>query len=445
MPRNTRSQAAIKHLFEQNLSQSIHRLPNEVISNVFSVGCPVPNHESLSIDDAAPFKFQMAVSLVCRLWRDIAKSSPGLWTSVLVRPPRSTSKREFYREMLQSVLTLSRELELDVSINLRGIGEHEGSKYLDLVVPHLPRVCSLDVQIYHPEPAIFNTFELPKLRHFYVKGGAHYGSSATLLELVSKSPLETFYYDARMPLEFSSIPNSRLVSCRLTKSVGSGTVKFVESSPMRTLRLRSNMWERDALLTSSTLTYLDIALNRVPQCILGSLPNLLHLSMEFSGQARVGYTVTWPEFPSLVSLYFRTHEHGLHLADILRKAPRIIALEIWDTDVSEAVDVLRARWDGGIAGREDTLRLFRIIVYFPGAKPKLRHSYREIPEIASILQAQRPVLRTEWYASSEQQDSVQIGDVVAIPLPGPGARPSPPLIACAEKIMQEDADSIHGK
>ena len=70
MPQNTQSPAAA-NASRANLTSPIHRLPNELIADIFVMGCPAPNHKLAGID-TEPFRHQMLVGSICRLWRETA-------------------------------------------------------------------------------------------------------------------------------------------------------------------------------------------------------------------------------------------------------------------------------------------------------------------------------------------------------------------------------------
>ena len=127
----------------------IHRLPTEIIGHIFVIGCPTPNHE-LPVVDVRPLQHQVLVGSVCQLWRDIAHRWPALWTSVVVRYPRSRKDVAFREEMISLVLRRSGTLELDLSIDLDNIPQSEIREsihpFYDHIVPHLQRVHTLHLQ-----------------------------------------------------------------------------------------------------------------------------------------------------------------------------------------------------------------------------------------------------------------------------------------------------------
>src|ERR1700733_5696761 len=119
MLRNSRSRTLSQQVaddrFQANLTSSVHRLPNEVISHIFVLGRPTPNHERRVIDKK-PLRHQVRLGSVCRLWRTITHGCPALWTSVTILSPNSLSGNELesFEEMICSILRRSGTLELDL-------------------------------------------------------------------------------------------------------------------------------------------------------------------------------------------------------------------------------------------------------------------------------------------------------------------------------------------
>ena len=149
MRKNNRWRTVAEVRFRANLASAIHCLPDELLAHIFVMGCPAPNHKLTAID-RAPFRYQVLVGSICRLWRDIAHECPPLWTSVVVQYPSSWNKRarkklQFYEEMISVVLRRSGSLEIDLSIRMHGVDGFSGFPHFDHIIPHLQRVHTLDV------------------------------------------------------------------------------------------------------------------------------------------------------------------------------------------------------------------------------------------------------------------------------------------------------------
>ena len=134
MPQNTRSRTAANARFRANLTSVIHRLPNELIAHIFVMGCPAPNHKLAGID-TAPFRYQVLVGSICRLWRKIAHECPSLWTSVAVFYPVAGGRGKktplaFYEEMICVILGRSGTLQLDLSVRFHRLPSVSGARSL---------------------------------------------------------------------------------------------------------------------------------------------------------------------------------------------------------------------------------------------------------------------------------------------------------------------------
>jgi len=78
----------------------VHRLPHEVLSQIFELACSPPS--------AATMAFRAALTHVCRYWRGVLLSYPKLWTNISAR--RDTS--DFFSECLLRSRSLSVHLNL---------------------------------------------------------------------------------------------------------------------------------------------------------------------------------------------------------------------------------------------------------------------------------------------------------------------------------------------
>ena len=276
--RKTRAQASVDTRFRGNLELSIHRLPNEIIARILLTGCLLPDHRHKEID-TEPLTYQVLVTSICRLWRQIALHSPSLWTSVVVRPPRMKSL-SLYRKELAAVLARSGTLELDISIKAVPYNKNP-SQYYNLLSPHLSRAHTLDIEtgVFLDDLIPVSCIpELGKLRHFYVKGRRYFRGNQVVLPLnVRNAPLETFHYLISSPLRMSSVPQAELQTLTLHLHDGvdqaEDLVKLVNNSRLQKLDLKAWNWNPGATISSPTLIHLDIGMLRLPVC-LGQLPNI---------------------------------------------------------------------------------------------------------------------------------------------------------------------------
>lgn len=88
-------------------SQSISLIPPEILSYIFQKHCDI-DHESQSDDNT---QASIRVSHVSKTWRDVALSTPMLWTTIVSSPAHL---KDFY----DTVLLRSKQSLLDVTITL---------------------------------------------------------------------------------------------------------------------------------------------------------------------------------------------------------------------------------------------------------------------------------------------------------------------------------------
>ena len=208
--------------FEENLSSPIHRLPNEIIAHIFFLGRPTSIH-AIAFDGS--HKYPILLGSICQLWRQISRSSPRLWTYVLLRVPDSDIT--FGREMLRTFLELSRSLELYIMMvptECYSVPDASPftSPYFDDIAPHLSRICTLFAFIDTWDgnlgviPLQAN-IELPQLRHFsvYQHGQLNCGDPFILPLCARRSPLETFRCSLAtyFPLDMTIMPTHASTHC----------------------------------------------------------------------------------------------------------------------------------------------------------------------------------------------------------------------------------------
>ena len=345
--------------------------------------------------------------------------------------------------MLSNVLARSGTLELDISIYAPPFDRSGwyAAPYYDLLAPHLSRAHTLDVESWSPDVALVPTSRIPelkKLRHFYAKVGLE--SKPIILPLNARnSPLETFYYSLSSLRHVSSVPTAGLQiaipSFSSPDLQAKDTVTLVEGRKLRKLVMDVWDWDLEDTISSSTLAYLDIDAHLLGQlsgsCVLGQLPQLLHLRISVSGSWSSGRGVTSSPLPSLRSLNI-TIRSGQYLKHILQGSPQLVALQIWDADALEAISFFRKQWhpnnsDGGVGG--GSLRLVRVIITRPVSAEQLD----ELSSLASILR-RRPHVQTEWYTGF----GVVLDGIDATPLATWERELSPLLSNCADEIISGD-------
>jgi len=413
MPHNTQSQSAANVRSQMNLTSAIHRLPNEIIAHIFVVGCPTPNHDRPSVD-VAPIQHQMLVGSICGLWREIAHKCPALWTSVVVRYPKSKYDLKSYKETICSSLRRSGTLGLDLAIKVDTFPGHI-YPYCGHVVPHLQRVHTLFLQCRVNRLPSWNMPQLVKLRHLYIKD-SHTSLETFIFPSCADSPLERFHFSSYDAPQFSFIPTSRLRDvrfscCRVDEQIASFVNKC---NNLQVLALRVHNWAPDVIISSVTLTHLNLFTDMLLVALPGNLPNLRHLRLHIVFRvSSSSHPSSWPPLPSLRSLSIQMPFGGSHsiLPNILHVAPQLVALQIGYAEACEAVKSIRAHREDGLDGgvRRKRLRLLLLMADDdPESKIEPPHSrWGDLPTVAPILHNWDPNQLAGWR-------SVQINNPIVI-------------------------------
>jgi len=413
MPHNT-SAANVRS--QMNLTSTIHHLPNEIIAHIFVVGCPTPNHDGLCVD-VAPIQHQMLVGSICSLWREIAHECPALWTSVVVRYPKSENDVKSYGEMICSSLRRSGTLGLDLAIRVDTFpGQEPTYSYCDHVVPHIQRVHTLFLECRVDCLPSWNMPQLVKLRHLYI-WGSHASPENPILLSCANSPLETFHFISYNALQLASIPTSRLRDISIMRyRVDEEIAYFINKcNNLQVSALWVHDWAPDAIISSVTLTHLDLYTEEImPVALLGNLPNLRHLRLHVVFRVdSSSHPSSWPPLPSLRSLSIRIPFGGSRsiLPNILHVAPQLVALQIGYDDACEVVRSIRVHREDGLDGgvRRKRLRLLLLMAdHTPESRIEPAHSrWGDLPTLAPILHNWDPNQLAAWR-------SVQINNPIVI-------------------------------
>ena len=359
------------------------------------------------------------------------------------------------REILRTVLELSRNLELYLSI-LPGRDQHLfplALQYFDDILPHASRICTLSVFVWNNKLAAIPhqaRVELPKLQHFLAHEVHVCDFPFILPAFIRESPLETFHYAPDPPglFEIDVVPTARLRDLRVNLHyVNPGIMDFIESFPLQFLHLGAFLWDTNTTLSSTTLTRVKIRIDHVLQLlsscrILGTLPNLLHLSILGMQIGRPTSNMQWPDLPSLLSLHIAiggpNHIVDTNIIGLLGKTPRLVALHILDHVALEMVNALSVHWEGAALNHAgDHLRLLRITVSTPISAER----HRELSKLATALH-ERSELRVEWFSDGcrddpEEPTSIATGSATIDLIPGDV--PQTPLSECVEQMMPQNA------
>lgn len=122
------------------------RLPVEILAHVFVLG---------SEDD---MMLPVAVSHVCRNWRQIALCTPALWRRITLTP-----QTDMWQERIQRARACSLDIQLLDQITMRSglprrqhLDVHTVYWYMYLVVPLIRRWRSLEIDFTSPSPYLWN-------------------------------------------------------------------------------------------------------------------------------------------------------------------------------------------------------------------------------------------------------------------------------------------------
>ncbi|KAJ7659132.1 hypothetical protein DFH06DRAFT_1472567 [Mycena polygramma] len=177
-----------------NYIYPVMTLPNEIISEIFLQSLdpsdpPFHPSNSLLAGPASP----LYLGHICQRWRDIAVSTPSLWTTISLSTIRILDNR---LRLLDIWLTRSHQCPLSVTIIDNGGRPDMARRFVDAFAPHHRRLQLLRLKVGHDE--------LPKWR-----------SELPLLRVLHISPVHGFQYpsppDHVSPL-FLSAPNLNTVA-----------------------------------------------------------------------------------------------------------------------------------------------------------------------------------------------------------------------------------------
>jgi hypothetical protein len=89
----------------------IHKLPPELLSNIFLIACEGGQHTPT----------MMKIPLVCHEWRDVLNNTARLWTQIKVQISNDITLSRKQCERAALYTQRSKELDLDVKFDLRSV------------------------------------------------------------------------------------------------------------------------------------------------------------------------------------------------------------------------------------------------------------------------------------------------------------------------------------
>jgi len=125
------------------MALTLSNLPNELISGTFRAGL-VPHTRAKvdTPDDSANIRFLTTISAVCPLWRDIALSTPDLWTTITYECYTHSGDRT---ECLEAFLARSRNASIFLHVTFHHGSTVHVQRIHSILQPHLWRCRSFAV------------------------------------------------------------------------------------------------------------------------------------------------------------------------------------------------------------------------------------------------------------------------------------------------------------
>ncbi|QRV97044.1 F-box-like protein [Ceratobasidium sp. AG-Ba] len=149
---------------ERNRSQTlvpVHRLPQEILSTIMSIACARLTRSDREYRDQ-PKSSPLTISSVCSSWRQIALSTPSVWSFINVIAKGQAPRDDTYR-FPRLLAERSGNAPLYVSVwddanqytnESRALTDSELEELIDFLEPLMPRICVLDIASYEPPTEI---------------------------------------------------------------------------------------------------------------------------------------------------------------------------------------------------------------------------------------------------------------------------------------------------
>ncbi|KAF5333026.1 hypothetical protein D9758_017216 [Tetrapyrgos nigripes] len=160
----------------RSLLTPIRRLPPELLGLIFSLVCV--KSEIMRAVDCPPIH----LSQVCAGWRELAWTTPILWSSFSIGEPNIQLQRKYdqFKEIADLHLRLSQQCPLSIHVSFSGTYFESNCETLRLLMAHSSRwavvSCTIDSDYLFEGHFAPVRGRLPILRSFemYVAGGPHY-------------------------------------------------------------------------------------------------------------------------------------------------------------------------------------------------------------------------------------------------------------------------------
>ncbi|KAJ7614730.1 hypothetical protein DFH06DRAFT_1240768 [Mycena polygramma] len=317
-------------------------LPNEVVSEIFQQSLK-PGDYYFS-DPRSP----LFLGHICQRWRDIALSTPSLWTTITL-DIENISKPESWLRLLDIWLTRSRQCPLYVALTddcaRPRCRAALARRFVDAIVPHHRRFRMLRLKVgYDDLPKLQS--ELPLLRELHI-WPLHYSPPPTdASPLFLGAPrLKTLaihgLHHAMFPFEWERLTTLFLLTRACLDNVA------------QILRMASNLTDFTVQLGRYSLTEMDDTIELPPIPPLVHLRNIVLLTMSTtSSTALQRQLLEILTLPALARLEVAAHIPPA-VADLLSRSHcpldaleiRIVNTEYWPFVSSGEVKLTRAKDD----------------------------------------------------------------------------------------------------
>ncbi|KAK7032827.1 F-box domain-containing protein [Favolaschia claudopus] len=237
------------------MNAHIFKLPNEILSHIFMECQRTPGRKVM------PVSFEILVSHVSSMFRQIAVGTPLLWTAIVVkvRPRQPVARKilEWKLERVRVYLERSASCPFTTTFDILGPFEFQVEQILDLISKHASRWLRLSISMRNP-PA--TTLEIWQALHMLCVPALEHVSI-----LLSKLPVAGNHLTDGS----ESIDNTPLIFRE-----GAPSLKFVRLSGIALGCLQPPLELVETLhLSSCSLNYSSF------HSILSGIPNLLNLSL----------------------------------------------------------------------------------------------------------------------------------------------------------------------
>ncbi|KAJ7164015.1 hypothetical protein C8R43DRAFT_989446 [Mycena crocata] len=147
--------ARAKHGRLLNHKAHIYKLPNEILSHIFTICQQSPGPKAIHIP------FEVLASHVSSMWREVATGTPLLWTAIMVkvRPRQLLAKKVLEWKLSRVRVYLARSATCLFTTAFDIVGPFQVDQILDLISAHADRWLRLSISIKNPPAATLEIWQ----------------------------------------------------------------------------------------------------------------------------------------------------------------------------------------------------------------------------------------------------------------------------------------------